>query len=59
MKVRSRQYSGRSLSSSSASAFLRNRAHVAASRPAQTSDVSLRRSEIRNGDASPSGAIRS
>lgn len=59
MNVRSRQYSGRSLSSSSASALPLKRAHAFESRPEQTSAVSWRRDEMLNGDERPRGAMRS
>lgn len=59
MKVKSRQYSGRSLNSAIASLLPLNRDHAGDLRPAQTSAVSWRRSEIEKGEVRPRGAIRS
>lgn len=59
MNVKSRQYSGRSESSSIASLFFLNRAHDASLRPEHTSVVSLRRAEMLKGEVRPSGAMRS
>lgn len=59
MKVKSRQYSGRSDSSAIASRLPLNRDHVGDFLPAHTSDVSWRSDEIEKGDLRPRGAIRS
>lgn len=59
MKVRSKQYSGRSANSANASSFPLNRDQVEDFRPAQTFEVKVLNSDSAKGDERPRGAILS